>query len=96
MTPKHCSKVGLHNPGSLAKNHDELILAVTQHSLDILAINESWLLSKEEERASSLPGFTLRPPKGCGGRGGRTAFYVRRGIRIRICERPVFVPVEQI
>lgn len=35
-------KVGLYNSGSLRRNHDDLIVAVMQHSIDILAVNETW------------------------------------------------------
>ncbi|GBP16996.1 Mariner Mos1 transposase [Eumeta japonica] len=72
MTPKHYLKVDLYNPGSLVKNHDELILAVMQHSLDILAINESRLLPNEEGKAPSLSEFTLHG----------VAFYARRAYEL--------------
>ncbi|GBP59723.1 hypothetical protein EVAR_36508_1 [Eumeta japonica] len=93
MLPKHYLQVGLYNPRFLAKNHDELLLAVMQHALDMITINELWLLPNEEGSAPSLPGFTLhsapRPRTGCGGQGGGVVFYVRRLIRVRICEHPV-------
>lgn len=100
MTSKDFLKVGLYNPGSLGQNHDELVLAVMHHSIDILAINETWLRPNEEEKAPCLPGYSLRsvprPSTICGGRGGGVAFYVRKGIRTRVCEHPVCLQVEQM
>ncbi|GBP51488.1 hypothetical protein EVAR_44463_1 [Eumeta japonica] len=99
MTPKHYLKFGFYNPGSLAKNHNEFILTVTQHSLDILAINASWLQPNKERRAPSLPGFSLhsapRPPSVRRPRRW-SRFLCQKGIRVMMCEHPVCVPVEQM
>ncbi|GBP16104.1 hypothetical protein EVAR_94441_1 [Eumeta japonica] len=49
------SKVRLYNPGSLGICHDELLMAVLHHSVDILAINETWLQLDEKDKASIYP-----------------------------------------
>lgn len=40
-------------------NHDYLIVAVIQHSVDVLAVNETWVCRNEEEKASYEVLFTL-------------------------------------
>ncbi|CAG9098049.1 unnamed protein product [Plutella xylostella] len=45
--------------GSKAK-HEEFVVAVTNESPDILAINETWLRQGEEQRAPAVPGYRLR------------------------------------
>lgn len=88
MVSKKYFNVGLFNPGSLGSNHDEIIIAVLEGSIDMLAINETWLRPNEEKKAPAIPGYTLRsvprPDNICNGRGGaHTAFlmiYVDKNI----------------
>lgn len=93
-------KVGLYNPGSLGTHHEDVIVAVTQRSVDVLAINETWLRPNEEDKAPCIPGYTLRSaPRSAlvhAGRGGGVAFYLRKGIYARSCDHPVCLKVEQM
>ncbi|GBP78167.1 hypothetical protein EVAR_99202_1 [Eumeta japonica] len=92
-------KVGFYNPGSVARYHDELPMAVLHHSVDILAINETWLRLGEKDKAPNIPGYTLRSvPRRTDvhrGRGGGVAFYVKKGLNVKICKHPENSPVEQ-
>lgn len=83
--------IGLLNPGSLGTRHDEFLLAMEQHSVDVMAINETWLRAGEEARAPSPPGYRLRHaprPAGVRARGGGVGFYLRRGVYVRFLEHP--------
>ncbi|CAH2105512.1 unnamed protein product [Euphydryas editha] len=53
-------KVGFLNPGSLGTKHEEFLVAMSRHNVDIMAINETWLKTGEEDRAPRLPGYRLR------------------------------------
>lgn len=100
MTPNKDFTISLYNPGSLGRNHDELIVAMSLHSVDILAVNETWLRPNEEDKAPHIPGYSLRsvprPTSVRGGRGGGVAFYVRKGLYVRNCTHPVCTTVEQM
>ena len=93
-------KFGLHNAGSLATNHDEFIIAMSHHSVDIMAINETWLRKGEEGRAPSVPGYQLRhiprPMTIRDGRGGGVAFYIKSGMSTRARTHPHHPTVEQM
>lgn len=70
------------------------------HSVDIMAINETWLRRGEEDRAPSIPGYKFRhiprPMSTRGGRGGGVAFYIRNGINARVKAHPEHPTVEQL
>ncbi|CAG4978339.1 unnamed protein product [Colias eurytheme] len=53
-------KIGFLNPGSLGTGHEEFIVAVGRHNVDILALNETWLRAGEEGRAPRMPGYRLK------------------------------------
>lgn len=92
-------KIGLLNPGSLSTKHEELIVAMEHHSVDLMALNETWLRPGEENRAPTIPNYQLRhvPRSGCNNkRGGGVGFYIRRGVTVRICANPLNPPVEQM
>lgn len=98
-----CSKnlmFGLLNAGSLGTNHDELIIAINNYQVDIMAINETWLREGEEGRAPAVPGYKLRhiprPVTIRGGRGGGVAFYTKTGIAARVKIHPENPTVEQM
>lgn len=44
-------KLGFLNPGSLGTRHEEFLVALESRSVDIMAINETWLRHGEELRA---------------------------------------------
>lgn len=101
LMPRHMLKVGFHNAGSLNTNHDEFIVALIDHDLDILAVNETWLRRGEENRASIVPGYRLkhipRSDKIKNGRGGGVGFYARQGIPFKPIQlTPVQESVEQM
>jgi hypothetical protein len=92
-------KIGLLNPGSLGTKHDEFLVAMDRHSVDIMAINETWLRVGEEGRAPSPPGYRLRHvprPAAVRSRGGGVGFYVRQGINARSINLPTTPEVEQM
>lgn len=100
MTKSKLLKFGLFNAGSLATNQDEFLIAMSQHSVDIMAINETWLRSGEEGRAPKVPGYRLkhvpRPVTIRGGRGGGVAFYIKTGVRARVRPHSEQSDVEQM
>ncbi|KAJ8706722.1 hypothetical protein PYW07_012800 [Mythimna separata] len=100
MAPSKCIKFGLLNAGSLGTNQDEFLIAMGNHSVDIMAINETWLRKGEEDRAPSVPGYKLRhiprPVSIRGGRGGGVAFYIKDGINARVKVHPEHPNVEQL
>uniref|UniRef100_A0A2A4IWQ4 Reverse transcriptase domain-containing protein n=1 Tax=Heliothis virescens TaxID=7102 RepID=A0A2A4IWQ4_HELVI len=100
MAPGKYIKFGLFNAGSLATNQDEFLIAMGNHSVDIMAINETWLRSGEEDRAPSISGYKFRhiprPVSTRGGRGGGVAFYIRNGINARVKAHPEHPSVEQL
>ncbi|KAJ8732388.1 hypothetical protein PYW07_014987 [Mythimna separata] len=100
MTKSKFFKFGLFNAGSLATNQDEFLIAMSQHSVDIMAINETWLRPGEEGRAPKVPGYRLkhvpRPATMRGGRGGGVAFYIKAGVRARVRHHSVNSDVEQM
>lgn len=93
-------KVGLFNSGSLNTGQDEFIAALEVLSPDILAVNETWLQSGQDDKAPKIAGYRLmhspRPASIRGGRGEGVGFYVRRGVNIRICPYPIVPSVEQM
>uniref|UniRef100_A0A2A4JM54 Reverse transcriptase domain-containing protein n=1 Tax=Heliothis virescens TaxID=7102 RepID=A0A2A4JM54_HELVI len=100
MTPTKCIKFGLLNAGSLGTNQDQFLIAMSNYSVDIMAINETWLRKGEDDRAPSVPGYRLkhipRPTTIRGGRGGGVAFYLKNGITARIRAHPEHSNVEQL
>lgn len=87
---KHVS-LGLLNAGSLHTRHDEFLVALERHAVDILAVNETWLREGEDALAPSPRGYRLRHiprPKGRFSRGGGVGFYLRRGIAARPLHHP--------
>lgn len=99
MVKSNKLKIGLLNPGSLATRHDEFIVAMKRHVVDIMAINETWLHKGEEGRAPVVPGYrfqhTPRPVE-IRNRGGGVGFYLRRDLTVRILQYPVCPMVEQM
>ncbi|PZC74075.1 hypothetical protein B5X24_HaOG208392 [Helicoverpa armigera] len=89
-------------PCSLGTNQDEFLIAMGNHSVDIMAINETWLRKGEEDRAPSLAGYKFkhthvpRPVSTRGGRGGGVAFYIKNGINARVKAHPEHPTVEQL
>lgn len=99
MFGKRKLKVGLLNAGSLGTRHDEFLVAMERHSVDIMAINETWLREGEEGRAPAVPGYRLRHvprPQGVRARGGGVGFYIRRGLTLRVLPHPPHPSVEQM
>ncbi|KAL0839927.1 hypothetical protein ABMA28_016543 [Loxostege sticticalis] len=84
--------VGHFNAGSLGTKHEEFIAAAEELAPDILAVNETWLRTGEEDRAPKLAGYRLkhlpRPDHVKRGRGGGVGFYIRRGLNFKICPHP--------
>lgn len=89
-------KVGIFNAGSLGTKHEELIAAVQDMAPDILAINETWLGSGQDDKAPKLPGYRLQHTPRPDGRGGGVGFYIRRGLNVRKCNYPITASVEQM
>lgn len=93
-------KIGLHNAGSLGTDHDNFIVAMERFSVDIMAINETWLRPGEDARAPCVPNYRLRhiprPSSIRGGRGGGIGFYIKRGVNVRSCAHPINPSVEQM
>lgn len=92
-------KIGLLNPGSLSTKHEEFIVAIEHHRVDLMALNETWLRPGEVARAPTITNYQLRhvPRNGIGRkRGGGVGFYIRNGVTTRICENPINPPVEQM
>lgn len=76
--------LGLFNAGSLSTRHEEFIVMLERHAVDILAINETWLRAGEESRAPAPYGYRLRHvprPTTIRPRGGGVGFYIRQGFR---------------
>lgn len=98
--PDKYLKVGLLNVGSLGTKHDDFIASVVSHSLDVVAVNETWLRPGEEGRAPTVPGYRLRhtprPLTVRGGRGGGVGFYLKRGLTVRTCSIPTDPRYESI
>ncbi|KAH9641263.1 hypothetical protein HF086_016436 [Spodoptera exigua] len=100
MTRSKRIKFGLLNAGSLGTNQDEFLVAMGNNSVDIMAVNETWLRRGEDDRAPSVPGYKLkhipRPLSVRGGRGGGVGFYIRNGIPARVRAHPEHPNVEQL
>lgn len=99
MTSKRKLKVGLLNVGSLGTRHDEFLVAMQRHDVDVMAINETWLRQGEEGRAPAVPGYRLRHvprPAEVRARGGGVGFYIRRGVVTRVLPHPSTINVEQM
>ena len=83
---------GLYNAGSLNTGHDDFLLAMDRFQADIVAINETWLAAGTEMCAPAPVGYRLRcaprPSHMRGGRGGGTAFYYKRNLRVRFLTPP--------
>lgn len=92
MVQSKLLKVSLFNAGSLGTKHDEIITAIERESADIVAINETWLRDRQDERAPIVPGYRLRhtprPVATRGGRGGGVGFYVKCGVSVRTLAIP--------
>ncbi|CAB3246044.1 unnamed protein product [Arctia plantaginis] len=99
MTRSKFLKFGLFNAGSLGTRHDEFLIAMDLHAVDIMAINETWLRSGEDGRAPLVPGYRLRyiprPISVRGGRGGGVGFYIRNGVKVQTRSHPTNNEVEQ-
>lgn len=96
---KSLLSLGLLNPGSLGTRHDEFLIAMEHHSVDIMAINETWIRDGEEKKAPMPPGYRLRHiprPAGERVRGGGVGFYLKRGVSARLLAHPVAPAVEQM
>lgn len=93
MVCKKFLRVGLLNAGSLGTNHDDFVVGMDRHDVDIMAINETWLRPGEDGRAPRVPGFRLRHVPRLtvvrGGRGGGVGFYVKRGVNARTRTHPI-------
>ncbi|CAG4973521.1 unnamed protein product [Colias eurytheme] len=94
-------KFGFLNPGSLGTNHDEFLVAMLRHSVDLMAINETWLREGEEGRAPVVPGYRLRHvprPPSTRSRGGGVGFYIKKGLSVQVVSHPghAFPMVEQM
>lgn len=100
MPRAKCLKFGLLNAGSLGTKQDEFRIAMSEHLVDIMAINETWLRQSEEGRAPSVPGYRLKHvPRSTsvrGGRGGGVGFYIKTGVRARVMQHPEQVDAEQM
>lgn len=95
--------VSFYNAGSLGTHHDDFITLFNGNTIDILAINETWLRPGEEGRAPVVPGYRLRHiPRSSNvrsGRGGGVGFYLKRTINACTWCYPVdprFALVEQM
>lgn len=98
MAPRKI-KIGLINPRSLRTGHEEFVVALMKHDIDILAVNETWLRQGEEETAPILSGYHFRHvprPPGLRGRGGGVGFYTKRSISTRVLKHPITDSVEQM
>lgn len=85
-------QIGLYNPGSLGSNHDNIIAAFSGYSMDLIAINETWIRSGEDDRAPNIPNYKLRHiprPAAIASRGGGVGFYIRKGVAARAWSHPV-------
>lgn len=95
-------QIGLYNPGSLGTNHDNIIASFGRYSMDLIAINETWIQSGQDDRAPSIPNYKLRHvprPAAIAGRGGGVGFYIRKGVAARTWTHPVdplHISVEQM
>lgn len=100
MISNKCLKYGFLNAGFLGTSHDEFILAMHKHCVDIMAINETWLRPGEEGRAPKVEGYKFRhiprPLSVRGGRGGGVAFYIKTGIQAKIRPHSDNKDVEQL
>ncbi|KAH9639655.1 hypothetical protein HF086_009108 [Spodoptera exigua] len=71
-----------------------------KHTVDVMAINETWLRRGEEDRAPSINGYKFkhipRPVTTRGGRGGGVAFYIRNIRNARVRPHPEHPTVEQL
>lgn len=92
--------VGLLNVGSLGTKHEEFQRTLIKESLDILAINETWLSAGQDGKAPVVPGYRLiHSPRShrLRDRGGGVGFYVKRGVSVRKCPCPcAHASVEQM
>lgn len=98
MAPRKI-KIGLINTRSLRNGHEEFVVALMKHDVDILAVNETWLRKGEEETAPILSGYHLRHvprPPGLRARGGGVGFYIKREISVRVLKHPITDYVEQM
>lgn len=93
MVCKKFLRVGLLNAGSLGTNHDDFIVGMDRHAVDIMAINETWIRPGEDGRAPRVPGYRLRhiprPDFVRGGRGGGVGFFVKVGVVARTRAHPI-------
>lgn len=92
-------KIGFLNPGSLSTHHEEFLVALERHNVDILGLNETWLRSGEEGRAPKVAGYRLchlPRPEAIRSRGGGVGFYIRRGLSTQILKYPIEPRVEQM
>lgn len=87
MTKNKLLQVGLLNAGSLGTFHDDFIVNMEKYSVDLMAINETWLKLGEDDKAPIVPNYRLRhtprPVAMKDGRGGGVGFYIRQGISVK-------------
>ncbi|XP_052756854.1 uncharacterized protein LOC128202040 [Galleria mellonella] len=82
-------RLGLINIRSLNTGQDELVAAVNNYRLDVLAINETWLKNDQTGLAPAIPGYVFKhKARKTGSRGGGVGFYYKKGLRIRVLPHP--------
>lgn len=81
-------RFGLLNARSLNTGKDELYVSILNNAPDILALNETWLKSGEEELAPPFPHYKFLHRARRGKRGGGVGFYVKQGITTRVRQHP--------
>lgn len=95
MSNKKLLKLGLLNARSLNTGKDELLITILNYAPDILAINETWLKTGEEELAPVIPNYRfVHRARKCK-RGGGVGFFVKQGITTRVRRHPAS-PLEQM
>ncbi|GBP08986.1 hypothetical protein EVAR_78343_1 [Eumeta japonica] len=76
MLKKIDSKLRFLNAGSFGTNHDEFIIAVQKHNVDIITINENRHRERAEGRAPFVPNYPT--PHVVRARGIGVGFYVEK------------------
>ena len=94
-------RIGHLNARSLIPSIDDVILALDAHSLDILAVSETWLSSAVDSSFLIFPGYKVvrrdRPGRGGSRRGGGVCVLYRESLRAEMLTVPgVSSPLESL
>lgn len=88
MNNRKSLRFGLLNARSLNTGNDELMVTMNIYTPEILALNETWLKSVDDNSAPVIAGYKFVHKPRRNRRGGGVGFYIKDGINYRIRNHP--------